>query len=208
MSRMKKEMIRSAKLPPIRLRTLISALHRILSSIQLADLPSRVREMPDERTVRFYTTVGLLAPPLKFDGRRALYGRIHLLQLLAIKRLQSQGHSIRAIHLMLRVASAAKLAAVAGVDTAAAHKAILEAAHDPSLDMWPRQGGPVASSDVVASESSPQVKSYDPSPYGLPPVRTYRLAEGVYLTIDKHVFTPSDDIRQGIFKIFEQISGA
>src|SRR5436309_12298236 len=51
----------------------------------------RVRDVPDRRTVRYYTTLGLIDRPAEMRGRTALYGRRHLLQLVAIKRLQSQG---------------------------------------------------------------------------------------------------------------------
>jgi DNA-binding transcriptional MerR regulator len=54
----------------------------------------RVREVPDIRTIRYYTTLGLLDRPAQLRGRTALYGRRHLLQLVAIKRLQAKGLSL------------------------------------------------------------------------------------------------------------------
>jgi DNA-binding transcriptional MerR regulator len=56
----------------------------------------RVRDVPDRRTIRYYTTLGLLDRPLATPGRgrTAFYGRRHLLQLVAIKRLQAQGLSL------------------------------------------------------------------------------------------------------------------
>ena len=50
----------------------------------------RVRDVPDIRTIRYYTTLGLLDPPAQMRGRTALYGRRHLWQLVAIKRLQAK----------------------------------------------------------------------------------------------------------------------
>lgn len=55
---------------------------------------ARVREIPDRRTIRYYTTIGLLDKPAEMRGRTAYYGRRHLLQLVAIKRLQAQGKSL------------------------------------------------------------------------------------------------------------------
>src|SRR5262245_45243958 len=52
---------------------------------------SRIREVPDRRTIRYYTTLGLIDRPAEMRGRTALYGRRHLLQLVAIKRLQARG---------------------------------------------------------------------------------------------------------------------
>jgi DNA-binding transcriptional MerR regulator len=57
----------------------------------------RVRDMPDIRTIRYYTTRGLIDRPAQMRGRTALYGRRHLLQLVAIKRLQAKGLSLAEI---------------------------------------------------------------------------------------------------------------
>ncbi|WP_084219258.1 MerR family transcriptional regulator [Spirillospora albida] len=65
----------------------------------------RVRDLPNERLIRWYTTIGLLDPPLGRRGRAALYGRRHLLQLVAVKRRQSAGHSIAEIQLELAAAT-------------------------------------------------------------------------------------------------------
>jgi DNA-binding transcriptional MerR regulator len=54
----------------------------------------RVRDIPDRRTIRYYITLGLLDRPEKIWVRTALYGRRHLLQLVAIKRLQTRGLSL------------------------------------------------------------------------------------------------------------------
>jgi DNA-binding transcriptional MerR regulator len=57
----------------------------------------RVRDVPDRRTIRYYTTLGLLDRPAEMRGRTALYGRRHLIQLVAIKRLQARGLSLAEI---------------------------------------------------------------------------------------------------------------
>src|SRR5262249_7630167 len=51
----------------------------------------RVRDVPDVRTIRYYTTLGLLDRPARMRGRTALYGQRHPLPLVAIKRLQARG---------------------------------------------------------------------------------------------------------------------
>src|SRR5580692_5169598 len=53
----------------------------------------RIRDVPNERLVRWYATVGLVDPPLSRRGRVARYGRRHLLQLVAVKRRQAAGRS-------------------------------------------------------------------------------------------------------------------
>lgn len=61
----------------------------------------RVREMPDIRTIRYYTTRGLIDRPAQMRGRTALYRRRHLLQLVAIKRLQAKGLSLAEIQVQV-----------------------------------------------------------------------------------------------------------
>ena len=55
---------------------------------ELAAKDQRVSSLPDARTIRYYTTLGLLDRPF-IDGRQARYGQRHVLQLLAVKALQS-----------------------------------------------------------------------------------------------------------------------
>jgi len=67
----------------------------------LADYPGqvngRVRAVPDQRAIRWYTTTGLIDRPAEMRGRTAFYSRRHLLQLVAIKRRQAQGHTLAQI---------------------------------------------------------------------------------------------------------------
>jgi len=57
----------------------------------------QVRAVPDERTIRYYATLGLLDRPSATRGRIALYGRRHAAQLVTIKRLQSMGRALSEI---------------------------------------------------------------------------------------------------------------
>ncbi len=56
-----------------------------------------VSERPDVRTVRYYTTRGLLPKPLSYDGGRARYGYAHLVRLLAIKRMQAEHFTLEQV---------------------------------------------------------------------------------------------------------------
>jgi DNA-binding transcriptional MerR regulator len=85
----------------------------------------RVRNLPDLRTIRYYTTLGLLDSPAEMRGRKAFYGRRHLVQLVAIKRLQSGGLSLTEVQKSL-----------AGIDD----RALMELASLPS-DFWQRALG-------------------------------------------------------------------
>ena len=79
----------------------LSELSAQVDSALAVDYPGqangRVREVPDIRTIRYYTTRGLLDPPAQMRGRTALYSERHLLQLVAIKRLQAKGLSLTEI---------------------------------------------------------------------------------------------------------------
>jgi MerR HTH family regulatory protein len=78
----------------------------------------RVRDVPNERLVRWYVTVGLVDPPLGRRGRVARYGRRHLLQLVAVKRRQAEGRSLAEIQAELTGATDEMLAVVAHVPDA------------------------------------------------------------------------------------------
>jgi hypothetical protein len=73
----------------------------------------RVRDVPDRRAIRWYTTIGLIDRPVAHRGRTALYGTRHLLQLVAVKRLQARGLPLVAIQRELAGATDAQLARVA-----------------------------------------------------------------------------------------------
>ena len=73
----------------------------------------RVRAVPDRRAIRWYTTIGLVDRPVAHRGRTALYGPRHLLQLVAVKRLQARGLPLVAIQQELAGATDSQLARVA-----------------------------------------------------------------------------------------------
>src|ERR1700738_2680437 len=61
----------------------------------------QVSALPDQRTLRYYTTIGLLDRPLAVRGRQAVYGPRHVLQAVAVKRLQAAGLSLGEIQTRL-----------------------------------------------------------------------------------------------------------
>lgn len=61
----------------------------------------QIRAIPNSRTIRYYTTLGLLDRAAEMRGRTALYSLRHLLQIVAIKRLQLQGLSLTDIQARL-----------------------------------------------------------------------------------------------------------
>lgn len=74
----------------------------------------RVRDLPDRRVVRWYTTTGLVDRPT-IQGRTAVYTTRQLLQIVAVKRLQAQGFSLAEIQAELAGATDKKLRTIAAV---------------------------------------------------------------------------------------------
>ena len=83
------------------LEGLVRMVQGILERTQSAQPDARVAEIPDARTLRYYQTTGLMEKPMRYEGRRAIYGYGHLLQALGVKLLQGQGYSLAQIQQVL-----------------------------------------------------------------------------------------------------------
>ncbi|MFD0685868.1 MerR family transcriptional regulator [Actinomadura fibrosa] len=86
-----------------------------LAAGESVQVNGRVRDVPNERLIRWYTTIGLVDPPLGRRGRTALYGPRHLLQLVAVKRRQAAGRSIAEIQIELAAATDTTLEQIAAL---------------------------------------------------------------------------------------------
>lgn len=86
---------------------------RVLKANNLFDShhDNRVSAAPDMRTIRYYTSLGLLDRP-SIEGRVAKYSRKHVLQLLAVKTLQGVSLPLSEIQEQLYGLSEAELEAV------------------------------------------------------------------------------------------------
>src|SRR5215467_671809 len=74
----------------------------------------QAKPVPAERMIRYYTARGLLPRP-GTRGRALTYGRTHLLRLVAIKRLQSQGLSLDEIGRRLEAMPQPELESLAAI---------------------------------------------------------------------------------------------
>lgn len=61
----------------------------------------RVRELPDQRVIRWYASIGIVDRPIGGRGRGARYGLRHLRQLVAVKQLQARGLALAEIQAQL-----------------------------------------------------------------------------------------------------------
>jgi DNA-binding transcriptional MerR regulator len=94
---------------------LVDALRELLAEGYAGTRSGRVRDLPDARTIRWYQTLGLVDRPAHFRGRTALFGRRHLLQLSAIKKLQAADFPLADVQRGLAGKNDAELARCAGL---------------------------------------------------------------------------------------------
>jgi DNA-binding transcriptional MerR regulator len=83
--------------PLLTLAELVATVPKLLADGYQGVRSGRIRDLPDERTIRWYQSVGILDRPSGFRGRAALYGRRHLVQIAVVKRLQAAGFSLESI---------------------------------------------------------------------------------------------------------------
>ena len=152
----------------------------------------RVRDVPNERLIRWYVTVGLVDPPLSRRGRVARYGRRHLLQLVAVKRRQAEGRSLAEIQAELAGATDEALAAVARVPDIDPAPQATPAAPSRFWVRQPRQ--PSQPTPATERPGRPEPGAAF-SPAGL--VHGVRLAPGVMLLLEGADREPGpDDVTQ------------
>lgn len=157
----------------------------VLDSRHVVVRDGRASEGVDPRTIRFYQTLGIVPKPA-YEGRKALYGREHLVRVVAAKLLQSEGHSLAQIQAALPARATDELVAalleigasdvgaseigasdVGASDVAASHVAAIGAA----LNTRAQQ----ASTRIAPQASSPTQ------------LVSFRITEGVTVLIDPTV---------------------
>ncbi|MFQ5704916.1 MAG: MerR family transcriptional regulator [Gemmatimonadales bacterium] len=84
------------RLAPFGLHDLATISAAILRATGVRPISSAARHRPSERTIRFYVSQGLVAPP-EGRGTAAVYTYRHLLQVLTIKLRQMEGATLSVI---------------------------------------------------------------------------------------------------------------
>lgn len=148
------------------LEELAAAAGRLLRRLEVRSGDARVAAAPDERSIRFYQTAGIVDPPLRYDGRRAVYGFRHLLQLLAVKKLQQDGQPLALIQRGLAGRQTADLERAAGATDDGSDTAARPAPHAPDR----LRAGATAQASAIPADGRPLV--------------AVELGPGVTLTID------------------------
>ncbi|GAA4936780.1 MerR family transcriptional regulator [Actinoplanes utahensis] len=156
----------------------------------------RVREVPDRRSIRWYTTIGLVDRPLGTRGRTVLYGPRHLLQLVAIKRQQAAGLTLAEIQAALSGASEDTLATVARVPEDLLATATPPAATTPRAQFWKASPTQSDAPAQQAADSAPgstrralaaTLAGLPPAPSSADLITGVPLGGGVVLLLPRHV---------------------
>jgi DNA-binding transcriptional MerR regulator len=178
----------------------------------------RVRAVPDRRAIRWYTTIGLIDRPVAHRGRTALYGPRHLLQLVAVKRLQARGLPLVAIQQELAGATDSQLARVARLPEGVAPGPAAPASHCDGLSGTGQAGSGMAAAApatrgkarragfwrerpaafTVAADAATLTDPTDPvGPAGPTPatLRGVRLGDGATLLLEPGRELGAEDVR-------------
>lgn len=150
-----------------------------------------VTEYPDERTVRFYLSEGLIPSPSERRGTSTVFGYAHLLALLTIKKLQTEHLPIRKIREIIAGKSERELEKILGVNGAAREKSKNKAQeYLESLLLQPRSGTREVEDGPLFS-ISPQIlseESFDPKQ--AQNWKRFELAPGFELHVEENFEAP------------------
>lgn len=181
------------------LEGLIEAVNRQIGRAGLTADDDRVSEQLDVRTVRYYQTLGLLRKPVRYDGRQAVYDYQHLLQLLTIKVLQTQGLSLSQIQGWLPAQSMESL-------EAGLMKHLAQPTPERVLGEFhasPRP--PVAIREARTRAPAPEAPPRPSQPPTSTELRAYRLVPGVELLLDPGEVVDPDDLARRLKILLEEM---
>lgn len=185
------------------LRELSEAASRALEAAGVTPANRQAKAVPAPRMVRYYLASGLLDRPGS-RGHELVFGRRHLLQLVAIKRLQAQGRSLDEIAGVMRSAGPGTLEALADLPPGAEPEGlgdVTEPSPGAASPAARRQGrfwatGP-APARAVASATQGR-----PTAVRAAPVEAFRLAPGLVLVLDGQ--PPADAPSSGFLAELQQ----
>jgi len=161
---------------------LVTLSQRLIDLLPEGD-SKRIRWLPNERLVRYYTTLGLLDRPAAIKGRTAFYNLRHLLQVLAIKTLQAEGLSLQECQQRLAGRSDQELVDTIGLP--ADFKGRLDGATEVETTPPPRRFW----------ERAPAEPSVPVRPKETFALQGLELAPGVQLVIDSRLYPNLDPAR-------------
>ena len=131
----------------------------------------RVKWEPNRRLAQYYASIGLLDKPADIRGRTGFYGLKHLLQLVAIKKLQVEGMSLEEVKLKLKDQSNTALRRFA----------------DLPADWTPPRPKRVDRADIKQMSLFDEATTHEPAVMGFNPI------PGVTLLVDRQILKTIDD---------------
>ncbi|OGQ24973.1 MAG: hypothetical protein A2138_02745 [Deltaproteobacteria bacterium RBG_16_71_12] len=134
-----------------------------LASVPVGQANGQVTEVPNARTIRYYATIGLLERPYT-AGRSVRYGRRHLLQLVAIKRLQARGLPLADVQRELHGLDDSELEALAALPPDDEVAALAAEVHGPAPKVESRRERSFWSAEPEAPTALDSLKAPAPSP--------------------------------------------
>jgi DNA-binding transcriptional MerR regulator len=157
----------------------------VLDSRHVVVRDGRASEGVDPRTIRFYQTLGIVPKPA-YEGRKALYGREHLVRVVAAKLLQSEGHSLAQIQAALPARATDELvAALLEIGASEIGASEIGASEIGASDVAASHVAAIgAALNTRAQQASTRIAPQASSPTQLV---SFRITEGVTVLIDPTV---------------------
>lgn len=135
------------------------ASEEILSELGIEQERGTVSLVPDERTIRYYLSEGLIQPVDEKQGTASVFGYLHLLQLVAVKKLQAEHLPIKKIRELVSGKDEQQLESLLGVTASSRKKSdegearrYLQSLLEPSMSL---SSPPPARASTPAKLSTP-----------------------------------------------------
>lgn len=191
------------------LTSLVEAARHMIERVTLPPSDGRVAEFPDARTIRYYQTAGIVDKPLRYEGRNAVYGYKHLLQIVAIKLLQSRGLSLAQVQRAIMNSTLSDLEA-ALTDALREEGVIPDSARPITEDGLP--SAHEVTSDLVITQQIHLRKEYrlaDELPHGATSrgLIAAEIAPGVSVIIDPDEVKDPEGVITRIIRLLNSLSG-
>ncbi|MCC7071019.1 MAG: MerR family transcriptional regulator [Deltaproteobacteria bacterium] len=164
-----------------------------LGSVEVGQSNGQVTEVPNGRTIRYYATLGLIDRPYT-AGRAVRYGRRHLVQLVAIKRLQARGLPLTEVAQQLGALDERALEALAALPPDDEIAALAAEVHGPAPKIETRRDRSFWSAEPAVPGLPQQRPLSPPSTEAVAPVAGITLSGGVTLSFPAARPLGDDDI--------------
>ena len=127
---------------------------QMLAEMNLEQERGTVTSVPDERTIRYYMAEGLVQTPEEKQGTASVFGYLNLLQLLTVKKLQTEHLPIRKIRELVAGKNGQELETMLGVRGASGRKTEAKQYLETLLASAPRQ--PLVETSAAPPPPPPQ----------------------------------------------------